>query len=420
MASSDLVITTAVSPDVLKKFYVAQQKSEILKEEYKQWKVKTMDATISEISTGLPPIPPSKYLKQHTTLTGHSSKVVDIEFSPDSNKIFSVCQDGFGIIWDVLTGLKLQAIPLVDRWALSCSYSPSGRIVALAGLENKCTLYPVNFDSSDNFTLNSECIELSRRGQLIRANHQAYISVLQFLSERELLTGSGDSLIRLWDVERRCKITEFTEHSDDISAVLISLPESTLNCHFISASADGSVRFWDKRLPKSLHSIHLVSQDITALTQLPDGHCFVSGDERGICQLYDIRSLCPVETYDIRAQFETKRKATTLGFDSASADVLQRPMPPVPPSPGSAKSLADSYNIAGITSLDLSKSGRIMYACYADYGCISWDLFQKKIIEKIGVGHSAHQDRISHVRVSRDGQGLATASWDSTIKIWTV
>lgn len=401
----------------LRKYYVAQQTCDILCAEYTEWRRKTMDATLSEISCYLPPIPADKYLKQQTTLAGHGSKVVDIDFGPDSNTIFSVCQDGFGIIWDVLSGLKLQAIPLIHQWVLSCSYSPSGRLVALAGLENKCTMYPVTYNEENSLS-KGDGFELSKRLRGFRAQHKAYIGLLEFLSDSQLLTGLGDALIRLWDVEKLERVREFTEHSDEITHVLKSPDDIKSQADFISTSADGTVRLWDSRQQKSARSVQVSNHDIHALAQLPDGNGFVTGDELGLCQLYDFRSQCPLESYDIRDQFRTKNDATSFGFSAPPERNF--PIPRAPLSPLSSKRSGDDYDIAGISSIALSKSGRIMYACYTDYGCISWDLFQKKIIEKVGFGSSAHQDRISKVKVSEDGQGLATASWDSTVKIWSI
>lgn len=409
---SQTELTQPTHSVALRNYSAARQTCQILQEEYVEWKKKTMDVTISEVSGYLPPIPPEKYLKQHATLSGHSLKVVDIAFSPDSNKIFSVCQDGFGIIWDVLSGLKLQAIPLEHRWTLSCSYSPSGRLVALAGLENKCSVYSVNTDFDQNFMQNRESIELTRMTKGFGTQHKAYIGVLEFLSEGELITGSGDSLIRLWDVEKRRKLREYTEHSDDILCALVAPRDLNTPWNFYSSSADGTVRLWDTRLDRSVHNFHITTQDVNALAQLPDGNSFVTGDELGLCQLFDLRSLCAIESYDIRDQFFNKYEANGHNFNDE--------LPSSPVSPLSSSGLSNQYDIAGVTSIAVSKSGRIMYTCYADYGCISWDVFQKKIIEKIGTGYSAHHDRISQVKVSDDGQGLATASWDTTVKIWTV
>lgn len=420
MSYTDIAIEPqAVQLEALRKYYIAKKTCDILLEEYLEWKKKTMDATMSEVSNFLPVIPPNKYLKQHANLSGHSSKVVDIDFSPCLNRLLSVSQDGFGIVWDVMSGLKLQAIPLLHRWVLSCSYSPSGRIVAAAGLENKCSMYPVSIEYLNSLE-STESIELSKRSKVFKAQHKAYISLLQFLSESELLTGLGDSLVRLWDVEKRTKIREFTEHSDEISSLQKTPTDVKTNHDFVSSSADGSVRLWDNRQQKSVHSIHISAAEVNTVAQLPDGNCFVSGDELGFCQLYDIRSLCPLESYDIRDQFKNSKDDNSPTLSSPFDFDPKGRILNAPPSPQSSRSSSSKYDIAGVTSIALSKSGRIMYTCYADYGCISWDLFQKKIIEKIGTGHFAHHDRIGQVRVSDDGQGLATASWDSTVKIWTV
>ena len=71
------------------------------------------------------------------------------------------------IIWDAVSGLKLQAIPLESPWVLLCAFAPSGRFVALAGLDNRCTIYKVETANDYHIRTRSNAMELRENGRKI-------------------------------------------------------------------------------------------------------------------------------------------------------------------------------------------------------------------------------------------------------------
>jgi len=46
--------------------------------------------------------------------------------------------------------------------------------------------------------------------------HTGYLSCCRFLSDRQILTSSGDMTCLLWDIEAGMKTTEFTDHTGDV------------------------------------------------------------------------------------------------------------------------------------------------------------------------------------------------------------
>ncbi len=68
----------------------------------------------------------------------------------------------------------------------------------------------------------------------------------------------------------------------------------------------------------------------------------------------------------------------------------------------------------GVTSVDVSKSGRLLFAGYDDFNCNVWDVLKGTRVAVL----SGHENRVSCLGVSPDGQALCTGSWDTTLKIW--
>lgn len=69
----------------------------------------------------------------------------------------------------------------------------------------------------------------------------------------------------------------------------------------------------------------------------------------------------------------------------------------------------------GVSSIDFSSSGRILFAAYDDFNVSAWDVLRAERIAVL----SGHQNRVSSLGVSSDGYALCTASWDGNLKLWT-
>lgn len=110
-----------------------------------------------------------------------------------------------------------------------------------------------------------------------------------------------------------------------------------------------------------------------AVRLFPDGYAFGTGSDDGTCRLFDTR-------YD--------GELNVYSHDSVAG---------------------------GVTSIDFSSSGRILFAGYDDFNCSAWDTLRSERITVL----SAHQDRVSCLGVSSDGYALCTGSWDGNLKIWT-
>lgn len=382
----------------------ARNTAKILYSEVQNKNAAIRDASLKSVSARIAGIPQKRYLRQFHTLRGHRDKITGIKWNQDSIKVLSACQDGFLIIWDTLSGLKLEAIPLDNSWVLLCAYSPSGRLVALAGLDNRCTVYRVNGDQ-DNFLSPTSDLELedrSPRGRKTPRAHSAYVSACEFITDNEVLTASGDMSISLWDFSKEARVRDFLDHTGDVLLLLLSDNRKLSPHMFLSSGADGYVKVWDVRTRGAQHSYHISKSDVECVSLFCNGNSFVAGCDSGECKLFDLRADCQVEEYNLQQQFD-------------------RPQSPVksPASSSSSERMWATLNSPGVTSVDVSSSGRILYACYTDYGCIAWDLLKCEIVELIGVGGGSHTARISEVAVSPDGQGIVTASWDSTIKVWS-
>eukprot|EP00128_Syssomonas_multiformis_P017743 Colp12_sorted_trinity150504_noHs@22326 len=260
------------------------------------------------------------------------------------------------IVWDAFTTHKQNAIHLRSSWVMTCAYAPSGNMVACGGTENICRVYRTNRDE-DAVPMPKELI-----------GHEEYISCCRFVDDRQILTASGDNTCMLWDIEEGVAVTKFQGHTADV----ISLSESRDGNTMVTGGCDYLAKVWDLRTGKNTQTFAGHDADINSVKFFATGESFVTGSDDSSCRLFDLRSDRELNRY------------------------------------------YHKQILYGVTGVDFSLSGRLLFAGYDDYNINIWDTLRAE-----RVGHiPAHDTHVSCLNVSSDGMALATGAFDSYIKIW--
>lgn len=366
--------------------------------------------------------------KLYTHLEGHQSKISQLQWNSNSNQILSASQDGYMIIWDSVTGYKKQAIELDNQWVLTCALSPNNEYIASGGLDNNLTIYRVNSDkvlqrqrqagmetkqissaTTPGYPL-TPAMNRSNGVQHIFKKHRAYISDCKFLNNQQIITGSGDMKAIMWDLNKGGEIRDFLEHTGDILCLDTFDKSQQTNNLFVSGSCDGYCKLWDLRTRSSVQNLFISNYDINSVRIFPQGQSFITGLDDGTIRLFDIRSDCELSNYSILGELKRQNLQANNNFNFGDLGGMGFGDTPKRQSLNSVQ----STDAANILSVDFSKSGRLIYCCYSDFGCLIWDILKSEIVGSIG----GHLNKINQVSVSPDGIGICTASWDSTINVW--
>lgn len=299
-------------------------------------------------------------LKPRRILKGHFGKIYAMHWSANSKNFVSASQDGKLIIWNGFTTNKLQAIPLRSSWVMTCAFAPSGNFVACGGLDNLCSIYKVS-DAANQLDNKMAYREL--------AQHEGYLSCCRFLNDNEIITSSGDSTCILWDVETKTPKITFTDHTGDVMSVSIFEDNNI----FVSGSCDSTCKIFDHRAGcKCVATFPGHESDINSVCFFPDGKAFATGSDDSSCRMFDTRAYRQMNMY------------------------------------------ANDKILCGITSVGLSLTGKFLFAGYDDYNCHVWDTLLATQCQNL----SGHENRVSCLGVTKDGQALCTGSWDTLLKIW--
>jgi len=329
---------------------------EKMKEQIRKNREGARDTTLVEYSKDVGSIGKYDKLKVRRTLKGHLSKIYAMQWAADSHHLVSASQDGKLLVWDGLTTNKVHVIPLRSSWVMTCGYCPNGSFVACGGLDNTCSIY--------NLRSREVPIKASRE---LNA-HTGYISCCRFLSDRQILTSSGDMSCILWDIETGQKVTEFTDHNGDVMSISIAPDQNT----FVSGACDALAKYWDIRSGKCVQTFQGHESDVNSVAFLPNGLSFATGSDDASCRLFDIRADAELAAY------------------------------------------RDDNILCGVTGVTFSASGRFLLAGYDDFNCFAWDTLKAEHVQTL----TSHTNRVSCLEVAPNGMALCTGSWDAFLKIW--
>ncbi|TPX44774.1 hypothetical protein SeMB42_g01999 [Synchytrium endobioticum] len=341
--------------DIAERIAAARKEAEVLKEKIKQKKDSLVDTTLKQAAADLELLP-RIVMKVRRTLKGHLAKIYAMHWANDKRHLVSASQDGKLIVWDAYTTNKVHAIPLRSSWVMTCAYAPSGNFVACGGLDNICSIY--------NLKTKEGAVKVARE----LTAHTGYLSCCRFVSDRQIITASGDMSCMLWDIDAGVKTLEFTDHTGDVMSLSLSADKNTL----VSGACDSSAKVWDVRTGRCVQTFGGHESDINAIQFFPSGDAFCSGSDDASCRLFDLRA---------------DREMNQYTHDNI---------------------------LCGITSVAFSISGRLLFAGYEDFNCNVWDTLKG---ERVGI-LAAHENRVSCLGVSSDGMALCTGSWDSLLKVW--
>lgn len=137
-----------------------------------------------------------------------------------------------------------------------------------------------------------------------------------------------------------------------------------------------------------------------------------------LLQVWDIRAGLCVQTFvghegDINAiQFMNNGLAFGTGSDDSSVKIFDLR------SYARVNEMVNDAVVCGVSSLDFSSSGRIIFAGYDDCNCYGWDTLSENASAPVYC-LMGHTNRVSCLGVNSTGQALCTGSWDTELAIWS-
>jgi WD40 repeat protein len=334
----------------------------------------------------------------HNVLEGHEGEVIAIAFSGDGQLIASGSEDGDVRLWMTTTGSCCNVFKTYGEAVMVVAFSPDDLLVASGSLDNDVLLW-------DTTTLGS-CHK-------ILEGHTGMVDIIVFSPDSQLVaSASSDNTIRLWNTST----TEPNEHTlightGSISAISFLSDEHLV----VSASEDRTVRLWDAETGSCRRVLEGYRDSPCFLSS--DGQLFMSalGDDgmglwettSGLCRgllseplKADAQdAVCAVFSPDQRSVVLLSRQLKATLWDMATGSLRGR-------LPG---------GVHGVRHVCFSRDGQLVAGCY-DHELRLWETNMFPSDSTL----ESHSDQITDVALSSNGQLIASASGDDTLRLWNV
>jgi WD40 repeat protein len=389
------------------------------------------------------------------TLEGHKQWVEDVKFSPDGKLIASASFDGTIKLWKV-DGEIINSLDAHGRSVNGLSFSPDGNLIASAGSDGTIKLWNLNGELLDTLS-----------------GHKGSVKDISFSPDGKMIASAScdDYTVRIWKLEMilsstvenekvlRGELVETIEGRDrecfasvrfsPDGRILISSSEDIRfwNLHSnVLFSLEGSPYYW-----KDVYDVSLSpdGQKIALATDSPSGFVWdINGNflvslERDKSHLYSIcfsHDSRMIASGGVELKLWSLKGALIRTFDNQEGYISSISFSPNGQIIAAAgKNIIKLWGIGGvllqtleghedikgeggigytytITKLTFSPDGQMLASASFDGTIKLWNPYDGVLLKTL----KGHTDYVQDVCFSPDGQTIASASDDQTIKLWNI
>jgi len=190
-------------------------------------------------------------------LKGHEGEVHSVKFSPDGKILASASGDNTIRLWDSASRQLLRVLKGHQDRVLALAFAPDGRTLVSGSWDHDVKLWALSPKEEPG---------------VLRGHADAVGCVAFAPNDRILASASLDGTVRLWDVNYATNTAMFNAHTGGVTGVVFSSDGTTL----VSCGLDNAVRFWNAATLEQLAAFP-GEKPRSCLALSPDGRTLAVG-----------------------------------------------------------------------------------------------------------------------------------------------
>jgi len=270
---------------------------------------------------GLSPEEFAKKLQVKYVLSGHNAQVLAVAFSKDGKTLVSTDFQGKTFFWDAESGKQKKESSFMGLILYSLSLSPDGKYLAAGGRDQAVILYDgekmdgtatsfiahsqwltgLNF-GPENLLATASCLDQDPRAVCLSSEvalwrigekneeikrfsvDKGMVRAIAISPNGEFVVVGGDSeLINLYKVGSGELVRSLSGHTETVNYLSFAGKDSSL---LISASQDGTIRYWRMPSGEQVKMINAHPGGVFAMAVSSDGKIIASGGADKVVRLW--------------------------------------------------------------------------------------------------------------------------------------
>jgi WD40 repeat protein len=356
--------------------------------------------------------------------------------------VASAGDDNVVRVWEKKSGKELAALPVAN--ALALNFLSGGKMLACATPDGNISLWEIatgkKYGDYQGPVSNVVAVALTRDG-LVAASvqqdglakvweletgkelgtlrgHNGAVNCVAFAPDGyTIATGGADGQVRLWTQSGDLKATPLAEHTDGVRSVAFS-PDGKLLASG-GAERDCNVILWDIAKGESIVTMEGHQQPVTGLAFTADQKRIVSASADETMRLWEVLLKEEKKPAAPQPNPDNQNQANNANQNADAATDPNAPKPPPLPQPPPKPKWAQLAGHAGpvlAVAVAGEGDGETIASAGADGTVRLWSVSKRNEITSIG----DHRGPVSSVVFVDDGRFLASGGLDKTVKIWNV
>ena len=232
------------------------------------------------------------------TIIHYDHRCYSGQFSDDGNFFFSCAQDFKVRMYDTSNPYNWRYYKTVNypygQWTITdASLSPNNKYLAYSSIRSIVCLAATDpYDNSEPYSLDFS--NLGQRGPAGGYGHRHFgIWSIRFSGDnREIVAGTSDNSVYVYDIEARQSILRIPGHQDDVNAICFGDQSSP---HILySGSDDTTLKVWDRRSMSDQREAGVFlghTEGLTYVDSKGDGRYVLSNGKDQNMKLWDLRKM---------------------------------------------------------------------------------------------------------------------------------